>query len=184
MPFVAPLAVLLLLAAPASIGPAETAPAAPAGGDQATLQAMHQAYLGLTAARGRAHLLLGELNAVRYDEKLAALARARPEEAARTEATRHRLTEAWTALYAAVGGQQPIDPRGACRLEERTLREALAGAAGSAAGARLPAARDEAARCLGRLSASHELARSRVAALEAGLAEARQALGLPAGERR
>jgi hypothetical protein len=149
-------------------------------GDTALLSDMHAAYLGLTGERGKAHLLLGELNSVRYDEKLAARAHGEGPAPARAEAARVKLVTAWHRLFQAVGGPQPIDPRGACRLEERTLREALAGAPGSAAAARVPAARAEAQGCLARLTTSLEEARTRRVALEATVADAKALLATPA----
>jgi hypothetical protein len=137
------------------------------------LSDMHTAYVGLTGERGKAHLLLGELNAVRYDEKLAALG---------AEAARVKLVTAWHQLFRVVGGPQPIDPRSACRLEERTLREALAGAPDSAAAARVPAARAEAQACLARLTTSLEEARTRRLALEASVTEAKGLLQAPANQ--
>jgi hypothetical protein len=153
--------------------------AAPAE-DTALLSDMHAAYVGLTGERGKAHLLLGELNAVRYDDKLAALAHGEGPAPERAEAARVKLVTAWHQLFQAVGGAQPLDPRSACRLEERTLREALAGAADSAAAARIPAARAEAKTCLTRLTASLEEARTRRLALEASVAEAKALLQVPA----
>jgi hypothetical protein len=128
---------------------------------------MRDSYVALIGERGRARKVLGELNAVRYDQRLAAL----PPGPGSDEA-RARLLAAWYRRFEAVGGPQRIDPRSACRSQERTLREAMAGEPGSPAGGRLPVARAEAQRCLGRLLASLELARSTGRELDAILAEA------------
>jgi hypothetical protein len=153
--------------------------AVPAG-DAALLSDLHAAYVGLNGERGKAHLRLGELNSVRYDEKLAARALGTDEIATRARAARARLVDAWHQYYQAVAGPQPIDPRGGCRLQERTLREALAGAPGSTAAGRVPQARVEARSCLERLSTSVDLARTRAAALDEALSEAKAVLASPA----
>jgi len=183
----APLAAFLLLAAPASpppltaTPPPATAPPAPtapteASDDEALLRSMKETHLGLLGARNRAHLVLGELNGARYQEKLAKLASAPGEAGARAEAVRVRLVSAWQALYQAMAAKQPIDPHAGCRLQERAMREAFAGAPGSREAGWLPAARGDARACLGRLSAMLELARTSLTALDAAIAEAKAQL--------
>jgi hypothetical protein len=190
MPPALSLAALLLLAAPVSAPvtppPAADAPVPRPSGDEALLRSMKEAHLGLLSARSRAHFVLGELNGARYQEKLAKLTSAPGEAGARAEAVRVRLVTAWQALYQAVAAKQPIDPRAGCRLQERTLSEALEGSPGSAAAGWLPGARSDARACLGRLSAMLELARTRLTALDAAIAEAKAQLaaeppGPPAG---
>jgi hypothetical protein len=139
--------------------------------DEELLVAMRFDYVALTGERGRARKTLGELNAVRYDERLAAL----PPGPGADEA-RARLISAWHARFEAVGVSQLVDPRNACRFQERTLRESMAGAPGSKAAGRLDMARADARRCLGRLDRSLERARLTGRALDVVLAEARALL--------
>jgi hypothetical protein len=137
--------------------------------DEALLRAMRDDYVALSGERGRARQALGALNAVRYDRRLA--------DVSGTDEARDRLVAAWYRRYQAVGGPQRVDPRAACRSQERTLREALAGQPGTAAPGRLAMARAEARRCLDRLQGSLALARSTAQELEAVLVEARALLG-------
>jgi hypothetical protein len=180
---------LLLLAAGAgaAAGPRGTSPT-PAvvespSSDAELLAAMHEDYVGLAAARGKARTVLGELNVARYDEQLLTLARAGGGAGDEAEAARQKLLSAWHRLYGAVGGAQPVDPRSACRRQDRTLREALAGAPGSVTAARLPEARAEARDCLARLSRSLGQTRACEAELDEALAAAKALLAAaPAAE--
>jgi hypothetical protein len=121
--------VALALATFAATAGAAPPPAEPAA-DADLLRAMHDDYVGLTGERGRARTLLGELNAERYDEKLAARASSKDGTDPRAASARKELVETWQRLFFVVSGPQPVDPRLACRSQERSLREALAGPPG------------------------------------------------------
>jgi hypothetical protein len=179
----APLASLLSALLALSVGAArgeEPAPARsppPGGEDAALLEAMRAAYVGLNGERAQARLVLGELQSARYDERLAARARAAGEDAPKAEAARARLAEAGARYAASVGGRQPVDPRAGCRFQAQALREALSGAPGSPTAQRVPAAREDARACLARLQASLDRVRTSAADLRLAMADAKAVLG-------